>query len=180
VSGDWPFPNRTLPGGTWICGTDYAAILFKPNRSVAIIRRPEADSKSLIGRLGGLNEVVDDLVWLAKDDPDIPHVRGLLRDIIYTEDDQKAAERLSDFSRQVRAARIWFWGLLRGAGPYQSFFRELKKLSEELHQPPSKRLLAKALGLENNAWRMSKICRETGFDWLPNDKPGPKTFKKRR
>ena len=180
MSDDWPFPNRKWDDGTWECGAKYAAILFKPDGSVRLIRQLEADSKSLIGHLGGMNGVVNDLLWLKAGDLRAPDILGTLLEIISTDDDKKAQQMLLEFSQNVRAGRIWIREVLTGAGPYQSFFRELKRLSEELHQPPSKGRLSKALGLKNNAARISKICRATGFDWLPKDKPGPKTSKKRR
>ena len=70
--------------------------------------------------------------------------------------------------RRNRADHKWVFR----KGPYEFFFRELKRLAQELGQPPTKGELGKALGLD--ASQLSKICRATGFDWLPTDKPGPK------
>ena len=137
MSEDWSFPNRRWADGTWECGTKYAAILFKPIGSISLIYQLEANSRSLTGRLGGMNRVTKDLFWLKGGDSEVPEVRRALRDILSTDDDKKAEQKLSEFSRQIRAARIWNRDVLSGVGPYQSFFRELKRLSEELHHPPS-------------------------------------------
>jgi hypothetical protein len=69
--------------------------------------------------------------------------------------------------RRNRADHKWAFR----KGPHESFFRELKNLAQELGEPPTKGQLGKALGLD--ASQLSRICRATGFDWLPIKKPGP-------
>jgi len=176
-----------LSNGTWECGTKNSAIWFKSNGSVSLFRGSrslEADWRSLAGRLdvidksiqhgARLDPAVNDLLWLHQGHSHVPEIFKFLREIMSANDDE-AKQKLSKFSRKIRAARAL---LKNSAGLYQSFFRELKKLARKLHRPPSKRELAKALGLENNAPQISKFCHETGFDWLPTEKPGPKSSKK--
>ena len=53
------FPNVRLPDGTWECGTEDAAILFKPGGGVRIRRGSKSlkpEWRSLAGRRGALNE----------------------------------------------------------------------------------------------------------------------------
>jgi hypothetical protein len=100
--------------------------------------------------------------------PPTPEVLKSLCEITSANDDE-AKQKLSEFSRRIRAARA----LIKNAvGPYEGFFRALKKLAKELRLLPYKGELAKELGWSKSY--VSKICEATCYDWLPTDKPGPK------
>jgi DNA-binding Lrp family transcriptional regulator len=101
--------------------------------------------------------------------PPTPEVLKSLREITSANDDDEAKQKLSEFSRRIRAARAL---IKNPVGPYEGFFRSLKKLAKELRRPPYKGELAKELGRSRSY--ISKICETTGYDWLPTDKPGPK------
>jgi hypothetical protein len=116
-----------------------------------------------------MDAIVNDLLWLHEGDSHVPKVLNALREILSANDDE-AKKKLLEFSRRIRATRALISSLSKG--PRHSFFCELKRLAQELGEPPTKGELGKALGLD--AAQLQKICRATGFDWLPTKKRGPK------
>jgi hypothetical protein len=101
-------------------------------------------------------------------EPPMPQVLKSLRETMSANEDE-AEEKLLEFSRRIRAARVL---IKSDVGPFEWFFRALKKLAKDLWRPPYKWELAKEL--ERDASHISKICNATCFDWLPTGKPGPK------
>jgi hypothetical protein len=194
------YPNRRLPNGTWECGPKGGSAIWFKGKLVHLKRGGQslkADWKSVAGHLGAVDEsiqtlsteqsplydregvrvdefgarmdaIVNDLLWLHEGDSHVPKVLNALREILSANDDE-AKKKLLEFSRRIRATRALISSLSKG--PRHSFFCELKRLAQELGQPPTKGGLGKALGW--NASRLKKILLATGFDWLPTKKRGP-------
>lgn len=91
---------------------------------------------------------------------------------------------LESFVRQIRGARAIRHEIVHeenntlvfGIGFYQKFLTELPKLAQKFRNPPTMGQLAEAIGVDKS--RLSKLCKELGFDWLPKEKPGPKPSQK--
>lgn len=153
------------------------------------IKRLSTDSSPLydhqgnrVGEFGAqLDPVVFELVFApfkknASDiDLNLPNVLTVLREMLSETEEHKFEPKRDKLMRQINAA----WAIKHKASTHQKFLDELKKLAQKLRHPPTKGELAGELGLENNAQRMSQLCLELGYDWLPRQTPGPKPWKPR-
>jgi len=154
------------------------------------IQRLSSDSSPLYDREGNrvgefgaqLDPVVFELVFApfkkkASDiDLNLPNVLTALREILSESEESKFERNRDKLMRQITAA----WAIKYKVSTHQNFPAELKKIAQQLGHPPTKRELAARLGLGNNAQRMSQLCRELGYDWLPTEKPGPKRSRWKR
>jgi hypothetical protein len=109
-------------------------------------------------------------------DLNLPNLFTALREMLSETEEHKFERKRDKLMRQINAA----WAIKHRVNTtHQEFLDELKKLAKKLGHPPTKGELAGALGLGNDAPRMSQHCRELGYDWLPSEKPGPKRWKRR-
>jgi hypothetical protein len=156
---------------------------FLPDGRVRLIRGSSSlkhDWKSQTKGLKALNDSkegapLDPVVFdLANVSPAAnPHnLLSALEEIMSTSD-ENARRLLKEFCAKVKAGRR-IRGASKEAPPHnQAFISALHKLARKFGRPPTKGELAKALNLENNKAELSRLCRETRFDWLPKDTPGP-------
>jgi hypothetical protein len=177
-------PDRRAIWGPCRYGTKDAALEFLPNGRVRLVRSSRSlahDWKSQTKGLHALKDSkgngapLDSVVFdLANVSPAAnPHtLLSALQEIVSTSD-ENARRLLKEFCAKVKAARR-IRGVSKEAPPHnQTFMDALHKLARKLGRPPTKGELAKALNLENNKAELSRLCRETRFDWLRTDKPGP-------
>jgi len=109
-------------------------------------------------------------------DLNLPNVLTALREMLSQSAEHTFERKRDQLMRQINAA----WAIKhRVSAAHQKFLHELKRLTQKLGCPPTKRKLAEAIKCD--AKRMSQLCQDLSFDWLPTERPGPKrSMRKRR
>jgi hypothetical protein len=105
----------------------------------------------------------------------LPDTTIALHEMLCETEEHSFERRRDQFIQQINAA----WAIRhRVDSIYYRFLDELQKLARKHGRPPSKGELAEQL--ESDAQRISRLCRELCFDWLPTGKPGRKHSRPRR
>jgi hypothetical protein len=203
-----PMEPVLLENGGRLYGTKEAAIVFKPDRSVSLMRGSrslKAEWKSIAGRLGAVDESIQRLTSTESPSHDrkrsrIDEFDGHLGPVVFElaamPFDLNLPNTLTALSAILSETKKHTFELERDklvrqinaawairhkeARLHRDFLVNLKNLAQELGRPPTKGELARELGLSNNAQRMSQLCKALYYDWLLGAKSGPKPSKWKR
>jgi hypothetical protein len=179
-----------LKDGATRYGTKDAALIFLPGGRVRVIRSARSLSHDWKNQTKGLHAVegtiesgapLNPIVFDLANCSSIENTNNLMSALqkIVSASDESAHRLLKEFCAMIKAARR-IRGTSKEAIPHNRYFiRKLIELAKTLQRPPTKGELAKALNLQDNKAEVSRLCRETRFDWLPRDTPGP-TARRRR
>jgi hypothetical protein len=98
--------------------------------------------------------------------------------IILSEPEEHKADILIDeFSSALKAARRLNWLDSGYDNAEMRFIEAIEELATKLRRPPAKGELAAHLGKKQS--NISKLCKATGFDWLPQENQLAKLYGKR-
>jgi hypothetical protein len=87
--------------------------------------------------------------------------------ILFEPSQYKAEILIDEFSSALKAARRLNWLDSGYDNSEMEFIEAIEKLATKLHRPPAKGELATFLGCQKS--NVSKLCKATGFDWLPRE-----------
>jgi len=103
----------------------------------------------------------------------LPNVAAALQDIMADPGTYRRDQKIAKFVGQIKAAHAIRH---KRSKVHDRFMVVLKILCEQLGHPPTKRQLAEELSISEklsiSPARISQLCAETGFDWLPTEPPG--------